>query len=97
MGKRGPLPKPANEAQGHRTRELQIISGSSELKNEPPKPLRGWLKQTRDRWIKYWESDVAAVAQEVDVPAVERLFGMYDQYSRVQKVVKKSLVVRGST
>ena len=97
MGKRGPLPKPADEAQGHRTRELQIISGSSELKNEPPKPLRGWLKQTRDRWIKYWESDVAAVAQEVDVPAVERLFGMYDQYSRVQQVVKKSLVVRGST
>ena len=43
MGKRGPLPKPADEAQGHRTRELQIISGSSELKNEPPKPLRGCL------------------------------------------------------
>jgi len=25
------------------------------------------------------------------------VFGMYDQYARVQKVVKKSLVVRGST
>jgi len=97
VGKRGPLPKPAGEAQGHRSRELQIISGSSELKNEPPKPTRGWLKQTRDRWYTYWDSDVAGVAQEVDVPAVERLFGMYDQYSRVMKVVKKSLVVRGST
>ena len=97
MGKRGPLPKPADEAQGHRNRELQIISGSTELKSDPPKPTRGWLKQTRDRWHAYWDSDVAGVAQEVDVPAVERLFGMYDQYARVQKVVKKSLVVRGST
>ena len=97
MGKRGPLAKPPDNAQGHRSRELQIISGSSELKDDPPKPTRGWLKQTRERWHEYWISDVAGVAQKVDIPAVERLFGMYDQYARVQKVVKKSLVVRGST
>lgn len=97
MGKRGPLAKPPEDAQGHRSRELQIISGSSELKTDPPKPTRGWLKQTRERWHEYWISDVAGVAQKVDIPAVERLFGMYDQYARVQKVVKKSLVVRGST
>jgi len=97
MGKRGPLAKPSEEAQGHRSRELQIISGHSELKSDPPKPTRGWLKKTRDRWYEYWNSDVAGVAQKVDLPAVERLFGMYDQYARVQNVVKKSLVVRGST
>ena len=97
MGSRGPLAKPPEEAQGHRKRELQIITGSNELKENPPKPTRGWLKQTRDRWYEYWKSDVAGVAQRVDLPAAERLFGMYDQYARVQKVVKKSLVVRGST
>ena len=86
MGKRGPLAKPPEDAQGHRSRELQIISGSSELKTDPPKPTRGWLKQTRDRWYEYWDSDVAGVAQKVDLPAVERLFGMFQSLEIIRTI-----------
>jgi P27 family predicted phage terminase small subunit len=40
---------------------------------------------------------VAEVASEVDLPVIRRLFSMYEQYEQAREVVKKTLVVRGST
>ena len=43
-----------------------------------PAPDRGWRKATKDAWVAYWASDVAAAAQDVDLPSLRRLFTMLD-------------------
>ena len=40
---------------------------------------------------------MAAVASEVDLPVIRRLFVMYDQYEKAIEIVSKAIVVKGST
>lgn len=97
MGRRGPLKKPQERAQGHRPHtgtSLTVIPGKAVDAPEPPK---GLLKSSREAWDAYWQSDVAQVAQEVDMPAIRRLFEAYDQYERAMKITKTALAVKGST
>lgn len=90
MGKRGPISgKPG-------TTGLSLVVN---LKPPvvPPDPPPGLLDQTRDAWVAYWEADVAQVATEVDVPALRRLFGYYDQHARAMATAIAEPVVLGST
>ena len=96
MGRRGPLPKDPEALLGHRAKARpQPASGPAAFR--PPRASAEWLPATRAAWRAFWASDMAAVASAVDLPAIGRLFAMYDQHARAMEVVGKALVVRGST
>ena len=51
----------------------------------------GLLKTTRNRWDAYWASPVAKLADPVsDLPALERLFRLYDDLERSHQSVRKA-------
>jgi P27 family predicted phage terminase small subunit len=55
----------------------------------PPAAPAGLLKTTRDRWTAYWKSPVAKLADPVsDLPALERLYRLYDDLERSHRAVK---------
>lgn len=72
------------------------IVGSSPAAKKPHKPVPGWLKQTRDQWVEYWESDVAQIIAGHHVPAVYRLFELRDAQSRALRLYKQQPMVDGS-
>lgn len=93
MGKRGPLPKPPETAQGHRPHELVLLKGGAK---KAPRPPSGLTPATRKAWHAYWASEVSSVAQEVALPAIRRLFELYDQRERAMELVRAALMVKGS-
>ena len=96
MGRRGPLPKDPDALLGHRSKAERARPAAPGT-FRPPRASDGWLPATRAAWRAFWASEMAAVASAVDLPAIGRLFAMYDQHSRAMEVVSKALVVRGST
>jgi P27 family predicted phage terminase small subunit len=96
MGRRGPLPKDPDALLGHRAKLPRPQPASAAGGLRPPARAE-WLPATRAAWRAFWASDMAAVAAAVDLPAIGRLFAMYDQHARAMEVVGKALVVRGST
>jgi P27 family predicted phage terminase small subunit len=97
MGRRGPLPKDPDALLGHRANAPRAQPASASSAFRPPRASAGWLPSTRSAWRAFWASDMASVAVAVDLPAIGRLFAMYDQHARAMEVVGMALVVRGST
>lgn len=93
MGERGPLPKPRNKAQGHRSHELVVLQGG---KTKAPLAPRHVTPAVRKAWRAYWASEVSSVAQEVSLPAIRRLFELYDQRERAMEIVRTAMMVKGS-
>jgi P27 family predicted phage terminase small subunit len=96
MGKRGPLAKPAERAQGHRRRELSLINSDGPPAIKVPRPPKGLAPEVRRAWSAYWRSPMAGLAQDVDRPAITRLFRLYDQHERAMAALQMALVVKGS-
>lgn len=96
MGRRGPLPKDPDKLLGHRRRTPRPVLAPP-VSDIQPEPRAEWREETKTAWRAYWSSDMAVLALDVDLPAVTRLFGMYDQHARAMEVVSQALVVRGST
>ncbi|MGQ0669340.1 MAG: P27 family phage terminase small subunit [Actinomycetota bacterium] len=95
IGKRGPIAKSPEAAQGHRTRNVIALPGRRE--RDTPEPPEGLLPATTVSWATFWADDIAGLVREVNVPVVARLFELYDQRARAMEVVKLALVVKGST
>ena len=62
-----------------------------------PRARPEWRPDTKAAWHAYWSSELAGMAVAVDLPAIARLFAMYDQHARSMELVAQALVVRGST
>lgn len=93
MGKRGPLPKPPAKAQGHREHELVLLTMPPP---SIPKAPRGLTPAVRRAWKAYWSHEVASAATEVALPAIKRLFDLYDQRERAMELVRTAMMVKGS-
>lgn len=81
-----PLPKPP----GQRVRRnkdqsdwKQLPAGGSGLK-APPLPTKkpAWLKATKDKWKRLWESPMAITYVEADRIALERMALLWDEIAR---------------
>ncbi len=94
MGRRGPLAKPAERAQGHRRRANLAVVRAKPL--DAPTPPEGLSEAVLAAWETYWRSEVAEAATDVDVPAIRRLFTMYEAHARATEVAMETLVVAGS-
>ena len=57
----------------------------------------GFLDDVEGRWLSFWSSDVAnAVDRQSDMPAVIRLFTLYDERERGLQSFRRERLVRGS-
>lgn len=66
----------------------------------PPVPLppKGLLKRQQQRWLDYWETQVArAVDPVADLHRIERWIRAVDEYERVYPVFRKQRLSTGST
>ena len=96
MGSRGPVAKSPERAQGHRQRKPALAEVTLIPITETPEPPPGLSHGVLDAWESYWRSDVAQATSEVDLPAVHRLFLMYEQHARATAAAQETLAVAGS-
>lgn len=98
MGGRGPARKDPERRQ-RRNEPAALVPVDDDFDEDlavddapaPPQPPAGLLKTTRDRWAEFWTSPVAALADRVsDLPALERLFGLYDDLERCARAVRRA-------
>ena len=93
----GPMPKPAGRRQRRNAKGMKVGGGRLLLAGDTPKPPTGLLAATRKQWAKYWESPVAeAIDRGSDMPALERLFRLYDERLRAYRGYRKERLVEGS-
>ena len=62
-----------------------------------PKAPTGLLKKSKERWQVFWESPVSKmVDMNSDMPALERLFFLYDERLRASRGFRRQRMVEGS-
>lgn len=92
MAGRGPAPKdPSKRQRRNAPAALEVVADGQVLPvMQPihPPPPSYLLKVTKDRWVAYWETPVARLVDAVsDLPALERLFWLYDDLERSRRSV----------
>lgn len=88
---------PAKRQRGKRTLSLHVAPGAAAVA-KTPKPPPGMLKSTRDQWARYWGSSLAQIIElTTDLPALERLFSLYDERRRCHNGYQKERLMQGST
>ncbi|GAA3550737.1 hypothetical protein GCM10022419_033760 [Nonomuraea rosea] len=103
MAGRGPAPKDPEERQRRNApKTLELVGpgleSPAEAEGGPPAAPEYLLPATAERWASYWTSPVAKLVDAVsDLPALERLFWLYDDLERSRKAVAETgHVITGS-
>ncbi|MEV4173994.1 P27 family phage terminase small subunit [Nonomuraea sp. NPDC049709] len=103
MAGRGPAPKDPEERQRRNApKNLELVMPGAELQaaedDGHPAAPDYLLPMTKERWATYWTSPVAKLVDAVsDLPALERLFWLYDDLERSrQAVAETGHVIKGS-
>jgi len=65
-------------------------------KVDPPPAPSGLLKATREDWSGFWASPLASLVIPADLPALRRLFTLYDERLRAYQGYRKGRLVAGS-
>jgi len=92
----GPDPKPPERRQRRNKRWGPKLVREVH-QGEPPEAPRGLLKTTRELWDGFWSSVlVEEVVQPVDLPAIRRLFALYDERERAYRAYRNERLVEGS-
>ena len=80
------------------TRDLGLVRRQAGAVPAPPKVGgKAMSKRVRDWWTSYWESDVAGAVLDADMPALIRLFELYDVRERLMAVYVVEPFSTGST
>lgn len=103
MAGRGPAPKNPEERQRRNAaKNLELVVPALEqpaaAEGGAPEPPDYLLPVTVTRWAAYWTSPVAKLVDAVsDLPALERLFWLYDDLERSRLAVAETgHVIKGS-
>lgn len=103
MAGRGPAPKDPEERQRRNAaKPLELVGPALEqpavVEGGPPAAPDYLLPVTVARWAAYWKAPVAKLVDAVsDLPALERLFWLYDDLERSrQAVADTGHVIEGS-
>lgn len=94
MPKRGPIPKPPDRRK-ERT-ALTVVEVAPLTNLLVPDPPSGLQAATKREWVAYWTSPLAGAVHPAQIPAVERLFTLKDEWRRYYAVNKKERLVAGS-
>ncbi len=102
MAGRGPTPKdPAARQRRNTPRSLELVAQAQEIAEAVPVAVpaapKGLLKKTTERWERFWTSPVAKLVDRTsDMPALERLFELYDDCDRYRTAIRRDPMVVGS-
>lgn len=92
--RRGPQPKnPADRQRRNKDTLALVVDNKPAIKPPPP---TGMLKASVAEWDAFWASDLARAVERQDIPVLERLFLMRDEWARYSKAVRKEPLVEGS-
>lgn len=93
-----PAPKPANRRQRRNATGVGLVPrmDTTVAVLAPPPPAR-LTKAQQERWAKLWASPLARLIEQSDMPALERLFGLYDMVARAERATRGKWLERGST
>ena len=87
--------KPVDQRE-HRIKP-KLVDIESYKKREKPKLTGRYLKNTKEWWNNFWDSDLAtAIDIKSDLPVLERLASLMDERERIFKQAKKDRLVVGS-
>ena len=90
----GPPPKP-NRQRRNRPSRLRLVPGGLVERGLPRAP-RGLLQNLRDRWDRFWRSDLAQLTEaDTNLGAITRLFTLYDERERAYRGYRKERIVEG--
>jgi|SRR5690625_359614 len=93
----GPTPKPADRRQRRNKPATLRVVPAGRVGREVPKAPAGMLKATRDEWSTFWGSELAQLVEpSTDLPALERLFQLYDEHRRSMRAARRERLVEGS-
>jgi P27 family predicted phage terminase small subunit len=90
------LPKPKPLRQNSERRDIGLVSIEGKLAEAPPAP-KGLLKSSVDTWVAFWRSPTARLVQaDTDLPALIRLWSLYDEHERCYRASREDRLVLGS-
>jgi P27 family predicted phage terminase small subunit len=99
----GPAPKPADQRQRRNKRDIGTLPPvpkaqlvSIESARIVPKPPDGLLAITKAAWESFWLTPLAQLITPADRPALDRLFGLYDELDRIWRYARKHRVTAGA-
>jgi P27 family predicted phage terminase small subunit len=88
--------KPADKRQNRSTKDLgvlpQIAVDPAAIPPAPSHLTERWVKA----WEIFWRSPFAQVVQPAQMPALERLFSMYDERERMDIYLREEPMIAGS-
>lgn len=95
MAGTGPPPKPADKRQRRNERTSTERAGVGLValpggRLDPPFAPSGLLKATREDWTAFWSSPLGALVVAADVPALRRLFTLYDERARAYRGLRQA-------
>lgn len=62
----------------------------------PPDPQASWRRETKERWIAYWNDPVSRAASDADRALVDRYFSYLDEWERSLRAYRRRRFVPGS-
>lgn len=87
--------KPAERRQGRGTSDVGLVA-SADVR---PVPVAddSWREGTVEHWVAFWSSSLSSQVEQSDVPALRRLFWLYDELGRMREALEDTgRVVAGS-
>jgi P27 family predicted phage terminase small subunit len=88
-------PKPVALRANRERRDLGLIQGG--LAGPAPQPPIGLLAASRTSWERFWSSPLASIVlPDTDLPALSRLWTLYDERTRMYRTIRRLRMVRGS-
>lgn len=101
-----PPRKPPDRRQGRGTNDAEVAPATAGApwrygRHRPPPPphlpKQKLLAQTVTSWKTFWDSELAQLVLPADLPALQRLFRMYDARERLERTFMSKPFVDGST
>ena len=88
--------KSAERRQGRGTKDVGVVAqipiAEDALPPAPPHLSDRW----KESWLTFWSSPFASLVAPAQRPAVERLFGLYDERERMDSFIRAEPMVAGS-
>lgn len=92
-----PARKPPARRQGRGTADLGVLTAGAVVRPQLAGPGRPLLRTTQQAWATFWRSGMAGLVEDADLPALVRLFRMYDARERAERVWAAEPFAHGST
>lgn len=88
---------PARKPRRQRQNKPQRLGDLALVRPKVPAAPAGLLKVTGEVWAAYWRSELSKLVDpDSDMPAILRLFRMYDERERAHRNFVKARIVKGS-